>query len=700
MFDPPTTDADDEWDRPLALGPQVKPENFDEVDLTAPLRAVELTEEQKAAAALITPGTKVLIVSGQNTAVDDLLPRLLPIWKDIGSTKITERELVILRLYSWESEGRDFVRRFAKVGRHIQRTDGDNAGGILMTLLNAFSDKAHEFDREGRKARSSNGSVVDKAVELYKADRNATESRKYDTLASLINQVQDRPEQIYQLGKSITRLVKDGPLTDAVAEADVVFGTPIGAADRTFRRVFRPHYITSDESPRDKETTSPVLFAHYSPRAYIFLGDHKQLKPVIFSKHQHRNYKPPKSFRKNIPEHPGGVEAAGDDYHGNDDGSKEAETEQGPADSKVTEEGWEQGEWQNKEATSGGWDQKKDTADKGEPEEAETKDASEKPKKDSLHPSTFANQVETSLIHRLMDAGEQPSYMLTQNWRQHGQVGEFFNQQFYDGKIKFHERNERFSQLDKAAVRWIQGLSGKDQIKGNTLMINKNSFENCEARSFSNVGNVNFVLLKVADLLADPSFSPTSKSDAKVMIIAPYDAQRNLYTHELQKRASWEMDSKGNWASFTSGSGATNGAQRSSVLSSSEELIDLLSDPQFSKSTKKGLDADVLIIAPYEAQRNLYEYELQRRASLELNSKGNWVRFDKSRIKIRTHQGAQGHEASVVIVDLTLSDAPGMTGHSQVVNVASSRSICAMLILINTRILQNVESKTRHLSGT
>lgn len=67
---------------------------------------------------------------------------------------------MILRLYSWESEGRDFIRRFAKVGRHVQRMDDDNTGGILMTLLNAFSDKAHEFDREGRKARSSNDSIV------------------------------------------------------------------------------------------------------------------------------------------------------------------------------------------------------------------------------------------------------------------------------------------------------------------------------------------------------------------------------------------------------------------------------------------------------------------------------------------------------------------------------------------------------------
>lgn len=83
--------------------------------------------------------------------------------------------------------------------------------------------------------------------------------------------------------------------------------------------------------------------------------------------------------------------------------------------------------------------------------------------------------------------------------------------------------------------------------------------------------------------------------------------------HELQKRASWEMDSKGNWASCdtsrveiwtqrspssasnsttersssTSGSAAMNGSQRSSVLPSSEELTDL-ADPKFFQVKQEG----------------------------------------------------------------------------------------------------------------
>lgn len=234
--------------------------------------------------------------------------------------------------------------------------------------------------------------------------------------------------------------------------------------------------------------------------------------------------------------------------------------------------------------------------------------------------------------------------MLTQNWRQHGMAGEFFNKLFYNNTIKLHQAREKYSLVDKAAVNWLQSLSGKDDINEDTLMINMNSFENCEARSFCNVANVNFILEARRPALG-PSTSPlpARMNDAKVLIVAPYQAQRSLYMHEPQKRASWEMNSKGDWDPFdksrveirtqrspssasssttersssTSGSGAMNGAQRSSVRSSSEELINLLADPQFTKTTNKGLEADVMIIAPYEAQRNLYEYELQRRASLD-----------------------------------------------------------------------------------
>lgn len=87
MFDPPTKDADDEWDPPLDLGPQVKPEDFDEVVTIEPPRTAQLTDGQKATAASVPQSTKVLIVSGQNTAADDLVLRLLPMWKELGGAR-------------------------------------------------------------------------------------------------------------------------------------------------------------------------------------------------------------------------------------------------------------------------------------------------------------------------------------------------------------------------------------------------------------------------------------------------------------------------------------------------------------------------------------------------------------------------------------------------------------------------------------
>lgn len=194
------------------MGPQIKLQDYDKVDLNAPLRPVQWTDEQKAARPLPKTSTKVLVVSGQNTAVDDLVPRLLPLWKQLEGQKVMGREPVVLRLYSWESEGRDFIRRFAKVRRMIQRTTDDDAGGILMRLLNAFSDEVDEFDREGRKAGRSNPSIVDKAVELYKADCKKPDNRKYDNLAQLVKQVTVTPEKINTLRKPIITLVKMGPM--------------------------------------------------------------------------------------------------------------------------------------------------------------------------------------------------------------------------------------------------------------------------------------------------------------------------------------------------------------------------------------------------------------------------------------------------------------------------------------------------------
>lgn len=536
MFNPPTDD--DNWDRPMDLGRQLQPEELNEVDETAPLRSAPLTDALKAAAPE-TPRTKMLIISGQNLPVDDLFHRFGPIWNELGGQNGGKHQPKAVRLHSWNSESQDFVRHFAEIGRHIQHTiDDESTGGILTRLLNGFSDKVDEFHREQRATRNSSNSIVNMAVELFERGR---ENGKYGELSYLIDQVAAQPNMIYLNGKQISRLVQSGPQKDALAQADIVFATPVAVAEKNFREIFRPHYIISDENPRDKETTTLILIAHFSPKAYIFLGDHKQLAPLVFSTYQHRKNKPPRAF-------------------------KPAEEEE------------------------------------------------------SLpNPATFALQLGRSMISRLLATGFS-CVMLTQNFRQHSTLGDFFSRQYYDDRVQFAVQHDRFSPVDKAAINWLHGLSGKEKIFGNTLMIDMKSRENCQARSFSNAGHVNYVLTHVADLLGNRMFRPSKKKpdDGKIMIIVPYESQKNLYQYELQKRASMERDSK---------------------------------------DTK-------------------------------------WVDFPKGQIEIRTHQGAQGHEASVVIIDLVRSDAPGHTSHHDVVNVCSSRAICAQLVLFNSSVFDRFESKS------
>lgn len=118
---------------------------------------------------------------------------------------------------------------------------------------------------------------------------------------------------IYVNGKEIRRQVQNGPQKDALEMAEVVLGMPIGVSDRTFRVSFRPHYIFSDECPRDKEITTLILPAYFSPKAYFFFGDHKQLTPIIFSTFQDRKYKSRMSNKSGDDEEPGGVENLGED---------------------------------------------------------------------------------------------------------------------------------------------------------------------------------------------------------------------------------------------------------------------------------------------------------------------------------------------------------------------------------------------------
>lgn len=122
-----------------------------------------------------------------------------------------------------------------------------------------------------------------------------------------------------------------------------------------------------------------------------------------------------------------------------------------------------------------------------------------------------------------------------------------------------------------------------------------------------------------------------------------------------------------------------------------QAVVDLLANVDFAPTEKN--PGTVLIVVPYEAQRNLYSTQLKQRGAWEHTSDGKFVEFDKSRIEIRSHEGAQGHEATAVIIDLVRHSGPGHTGCSDLLTCCSSRAISGQLILMNKSIIRPTDSK-------
>jgi hypothetical protein len=103
----------------------------------------------------------------------DLLPRLKRMWKEFGFGKQSGKEPIIMRMHSLGVDAKDFPPQLAEIWPPIERIQDKSTGGILMRLLCDFSDEADQHELEGLKHRRANMSIVDKALELYKADRKA-----------------------------------------------------------------------------------------------------------------------------------------------------------------------------------------------------------------------------------------------------------------------------------------------------------------------------------------------------------------------------------------------------------------------------------------------------------------------------------------------------------------------------------------------
>lgn len=104
------------------------------------------------------------------------------------------------------------------------------------------------------------------------------------------------------------------------------------------------------------------------------------------------------------------------------------------------------------------------------------------------------------------------------------------------------------------------------------------------------------------------------------------------------------------------------------------------------------IPGNILAVCPYTAQIELITWGLESVGDTAITSWGEVVFVDPSRWSVRTHLGAQGFEASVVIVGYVRSRSPGHTGDPQINNVMLSRARLGQILLLNNSVLERVDS--------
>src|SRR5438045_6989499 len=68
-----------------------------------------------------------------------------------------------------------------------------------------------------------------------------------------------------------------------LADADTIFCTTNAASKVNLFSNFQPGLIACNEACWVTEISILSLFAFYNPDAWVFVGDHKQMRPVVLS---------------------------------------------------------------------------------------------------------------------------------------------------------------------------------------------------------------------------------------------------------------------------------------------------------------------------------------------------------------------------------------------------------------------------------
>ncbi|KAK4229567.1 P-loop containing nucleoside triphosphate hydrolase protein [Podospora fimiseda] len=208
---------------------------------------------------------KILYLVDINDAADDSADRMQALYNKIGLNKTA------VRVPSWPGVDDEFLE------------DNDKGASMPKSLRKAdftqgFLSAETFFNEEGNENKAL--TLHQRAFQLYNSELyHTTEPAQYNEIVGALWKLNAKHgmKKDYQADIEALRKVLVPLYFHAIRDADFIATTPIAA--RRIRTVFRPDIVVFDECGHARELTTMTSMAFFRPKAFFFVGDHRQTEP-------------------------------------------------------------------------------------------------------------------------------------------------------------------------------------------------------------------------------------------------------------------------------------------------------------------------------------------------------------------------------------------------------------------------------------
>lgn len=218
---------------------------------------------------------------------------------------------VVVRMYCWsyektslrrgriEAENEQLLHRFLRGDRNPMSGANGFAGGPATANYNSVGDESemvdvHRFSLPFLRAGTSNAAriadlqesnVAPTLDQFARADYERYKDTEYYRLRNMLRGVDTENIDMttvisFAVEKEIEKVYRN-----ALRKIDVLVTTPVTASkfSGALANIFDPSIVIFDEAPHAREASTLIPIANFKPVAWIFTGDHRQMKPWVGS---------------------------------------------------------------------------------------------------------------------------------------------------------------------------------------------------------------------------------------------------------------------------------------------------------------------------------------------------------------------------------------------------------------------------------